>query len=132
MKAAIILMVLTCMLIWPARSGVGQATGTRAEECSIIVDALQAAQRLKPGVARSQVEEDFELDGGISFPQQATYVYKKCRYIKIELSFGAEDITRRPNASPPPATQSGRPPSYTCHIPLQNKESSIPLLAGGA
>ena len=66
----------------------------------MIVDALQAAQRLKPGLSRSQVDEDFELDGGISFPQQPTYVYKKCRYIKIDLSFGAEDITRRPNASP--------------------------------
>ena len=64
------------------------------------MDALDAATRLKPGALRSQVEENFELDGGISFPEQATYVYKKCHYIKIDLGFSAQDIARRPVPSP--------------------------------
>jgi hypothetical protein len=100
MRIAAILALLSGALIWPVPSQVGQAARMRPQGCAIILEAIDAANSLKPGVPRSEVEVKFELDGGISFPQRGTYVYRKCPYLKLDVDFAADDIMRRPTPSP--------------------------------
>src|ERR1700739_1890114 len=56
-------------------------------DCDMAIVVLNAANSLKPGMLRSDVERDFRSDGGLSFPDKATYTYSRCRYIKIDVEF---------------------------------------------
>jgi hypothetical protein len=52
-------------------------------------------RELKPGVLRSQLEKDFELDGGMQSAATSRYVLKTCHYIKIDVSFSGDGINDR-------------------------------------
>jgi hypothetical protein len=52
-----------------------------------VINALNAATRLKAGMLRSDVEKDFDLDGGMSSQDRGTYTYRRCHYIKINVEF---------------------------------------------
>jgi hypothetical protein len=53
---------------------------------------LEAASKLRVGVARADVEKDFELDGGMTFQDKATYTYRRCHYIKVDVEFQKRDV----------------------------------------
>lgn len=69
----------------------GQATAQQAticDGCTLIEEAMKAAQSLTPGTPRSKVEIDFRSDGGLQpLPGPTRYVFKKCSAIKIEIEF---------------------------------------------
>jgi hypothetical protein len=67
----------------------GQATGGGQSDtsCALVGQALTDSQQIKVGIARGEVERFFEREGGAQFPGSTKYVYKKCRYLHIDVEF---------------------------------------------
>ncbi len=49
--------------------------------------ALHAAERIKVGASRSEVERDFILDGGVTFRDESVYTFRNCPYLKLKIRF---------------------------------------------
>lgn len=52
-----------------------------------IVQGLKEIQKIKPGMVRSQLLAIFTVEGGISTRTNRTYVWRRCRYIKVDVEF---------------------------------------------
>jgi len=63
-----------------------------SECCSIVVSAIEASVRVKPGSTRWEIEKEFSHDGGVSFRQDTVYVYKLCPSIKIRVLFARDPV----------------------------------------
>jgi hypothetical protein len=87
-KLAIILLLISASVapILPAQSSTG------CSACGQIAQALEDSGRLKVGTTRQDAERYFTLDGGMNWRGQTRYVFKKCDYIKVEISF-EEDLS---------------------------------------
>lgn len=55
--------------------------------CGQVEQALEDSTRLKAGMTRRDAERYFALDGGMNFRGQTRYVYKKCDFVKVEITF---------------------------------------------
>jgi hypothetical protein len=73
------------------------AQGAQANrtECAAVEEALRASLALKPGMTRAEVERAFATDGGMNFREKSFYVFKKCRYLKIDVEFTADPKVER-------------------------------------
>lgn len=58
--------------------------------CGQIEQALEDFGHLKAGMTRRDAEQYFALDGGMNFRGQTRYAYKKCEFIKVEITFENE------------------------------------------
>jgi hypothetical protein len=67
--------------------------------CEVVRNALQDFQRVKVGMTRKDVEKYFVQDGGMNFRGRTFYVYRKCDYIKLTVSF-TPDPSVDPGFSP--------------------------------
>ncbi|MGI8670249.1 MAG: hypothetical protein ACR2J3_10460 [Aridibacter sp.] len=56
-------------------------------ECQFIEESLKEISKIKTGMTRKDLLENFNEDGGISAIRQGRFVYKKCSYIKIDITF---------------------------------------------
>lgn len=56
-------------------------------ECQFIGESHKEISKIKTGMTRKDLLEDFNEDGGISAITQGRFVYKKCSYIKIDITF---------------------------------------------
>jgi hypothetical protein len=72
-----------------------------AECCSLVVKAIEAAERVKPNMTRRDIEKEFREDGGLSFISETVYTYKSCSSIKIRVAFVIEASKRAPLAERP-------------------------------
>jgi hypothetical protein len=68
----------------------------KTSDCACVADALKDAQKLKAGSTRKEALENFMEEGGISTVTTRSYVYRKCPYIKIALTFDAVDKSKSP------------------------------------
>lgn len=64
-------------------------TDVDAEHTAWVAEALRATQALKVGMTRSDLMKVFTTEGGLSTTSQRTYVYRQCRFIKIDVKFTA-------------------------------------------
>ena len=55
--------------------------------CGEIAQALEDFLHLKAGMTRRDAERYFALDGGMNWRGQTRYVYKKCDFVKVEITF---------------------------------------------
>src|SRR5258708_38319243 len=83
MKFLALLLILSIVLFCV---GAGQPAGSDAS-CSEILNALRVVKALKPGDSRAAVERNFERDGGFQAYGQSRYVFKNCKYIKVDFGF---------------------------------------------
>jgi hypothetical protein len=73
----------------------GSAAGQQAGQQSLVdatltheIDAvIRIADALHPGMTRADVLKNFRAEGGISARQWNHYVYKRCPYIKVDVTF---------------------------------------------
>lgn len=72
-----------------------------AECCSLVLKAIEATARVKPGMTRMDVLKEFTEDGGPSFISETVYTYKSCSSIKIRVAFVIEASKRVPLAERP-------------------------------
>ena len=86
MKRLFTAVVLVCVL-----GNVGytsqRSTNIRAGSCEIVDDALSSYYKLKTGMTRRELEQNFTHDGGFSMRSEARYVYRKCHNIKVTVNF---------------------------------------------
>lgn len=75
------------VLAWPARHVPSVCAAGESKSCEMVIDAMDAASRLKIGMLRADVERDFEADGGMSVRDRGTYTYRRCHYIKLNIEF---------------------------------------------
>ena len=78
--------------VWPSRLPMC-AAGEESQGCQLVLEALHAAEKIRPGMVRADLQKDFESDGGISFPNEGRYTYRKCSLIKIDVEFDAKPVT---------------------------------------
>jgi hypothetical protein len=91
-------LLIICVVAMPALLGSGAPTAH--DQCQAIEQTLKRIEGLKPGDFRSQLEQSFELDGGLQFPTKSRYVFKTCRYIKIDVELSNEGIQTRTDFLP--------------------------------
>lgn len=78
-----------CILLGLVAVGWEQQADEASAGCRMIQEALSGSQKIKPDMARREVEQMFAPDGGLQFPNKWRYVYRKCEYIKIEVEYRA-------------------------------------------
>ncbi len=83
MKQALIMVIFVSMMGWAQQPSRQQQTNC----CDFLEKTLSISEQIKAGQTRADIEKAFELDGGISSPQRATYTFKGCRYLKLDVEF---------------------------------------------
>ena len=115
MKRMGMLVALCFVSVLPFWKTPAQALCTNEQQCEIVVQALQAATKLKPEMHRADLEQEFQPDGGItffkregadSFLEHARYVYRKCPYVKIDVDVTTSSTNDGPDHSPSDAIKS--------------------------
>jgi hypothetical protein len=89
MKKIYSLVILTLVLIGPL-SFVTILYGDEDNSNTLskgILHVIQIVNRIKPGMTRADVENEFRGDGGINSFSNQRFVYRKCSYIKIDVEF---------------------------------------------
>jgi hypothetical protein len=87
-KSALLVPIVLCALVLFGQTNKPSANPSeQCADCSLVGEALKAAEELKVGITRGQIEKVFKEDGGMQFPQTAIYTYRKCGYIKIRVDF---------------------------------------------
>lgn len=82
-----ILLMLSLLIGFAIVSGRTNAQQPGDSACDMVAHALTDSQQIKPGNVRGEVEKTFTRDGGAQFPNSTRYVYKKCRYLHIDVEF---------------------------------------------
>jgi len=83
MRSIFLLLVIGSSIL--LRPAISDASDSSCD--SQIVAAMQAAERLKPGMHRSDVLKDFVEDGGIATRSSGRFLLRNSRYIKIDVEF---------------------------------------------
>ena len=52
---------------------------------------LAGCQRIKPGMTRTALLQEFTTEGGLSTAMHRTYVYRRCPLIKVQVDFAPAD-----------------------------------------
>jgi hypothetical protein len=52
-----------------------------------ISKALRECQKIKPGMTRAELLKIFTTEGGLWTAKHRAYVYRACRYIKVDVDF---------------------------------------------
>ena len=63
----------------------------QTSDCGCAADVLADVQKLKTGGTRKDLRERFTTEGGLSTIKARTFVYRKCPYIKIDVTFDLTD-----------------------------------------
>jgi hypothetical protein len=58
--------------------------------CSVVQNALQALDRIRKGTKRSEIEEQFVIDGGLFSRERTRYSFRLCPLIKVDIAFDAD------------------------------------------
>jgi hypothetical protein len=80
-------LILVCSFASATHPASRQNPSPSVGQCAEIKQALDDSLQIKPGMARREVERQFKEEGGAQTRQQTRYIYKKCIYIQIEISF---------------------------------------------
>jgi hypothetical protein len=100
---AISVACVSILLLGVARKQHAGVAGPPPDACAILKEAIGEVGQIKPGMTRREVEEHFQLDGGLQFRNTTRYIYPKCREvnIKVEIEFNlavpADQITGSPD-----------------------------------
>ena len=55
--------------------------------CGLVRGALFDVSHLKPGMTRADIERNFITDGGAMRMTDGRYLYRRCHYIKVDVTF---------------------------------------------
>jgi hypothetical protein len=85
LRRHIAILGLSLMPLWYEASI--QSKSQESPSCATVQQALIDSGRIKPGVTRHEVEKYFMRQGGVQFPGSTYYVYRKCRYLHVDVDF---------------------------------------------
>jgi hypothetical protein len=69
--------------IWPAQ----HRSDIDLEHTKWVESVMRSIFTIKPGATRKDLLRVFTEEGGLSTRTERTYVYKRCRYIKVDVEF---------------------------------------------
>jgi hypothetical protein len=79
--------LLLCILLLLGLSFV-PCKGQSASPCEWLDSSLKEVNKIHIGSTRADLEKEFSVDGGaFSSFMERRYVYKQCRYIKLDITF---------------------------------------------
>jgi hypothetical protein len=84
--------LVTFLLLSAIAPGSKQAKADQNAEnscCDLVAQALKDYASIKEGSKRSDLERYFSQSGGLSSVNEEVYVYKKCRYIRLTVTFAS-------------------------------------------
>ena len=88
MKTLILLLALGFVTVVSAGAMFpSQETSKTDEHTEWIAKSLKEIQEVKVGMTRADLLRVFREEGGISTTSWRRYVYKECRYIKVDVEF---------------------------------------------
>ncbi|MDQ1406242.1 MAG: hypothetical protein QOG55_1871 [Acidobacteriaceae bacterium] len=67
-----------------------QSKAQESPSCATVQQALIDSGHIKPGVTRHEVEKYFMRQGGVQFPGSTHYLYRKSRYLHVDVDFTAK------------------------------------------
>jgi hypothetical protein len=74
-------------LIFCCGAAIAQQSQVDTALTRAIDTVIRIASALHPGMTRADVLKNFQTEGGISARQWNSYVYKRCPYIKVDVTF---------------------------------------------
>lgn len=83
MKLATVLLCLAVVVVAFAQT----QDDKKPPGCGLVRGALYDALYLKPGMTRADIERNFITDGGAMRMTDGRYLYRRCHYIKIDVTF---------------------------------------------
>jgi hypothetical protein len=93
-------LVMICGFVTVTQSVPRQNPNAQVDRCVEIRQALDDYLQIKVGMTRREVEKQFKEDGGMQVRGQTRYVYKKCAYVQVEISFKLADSRKTVESSP--------------------------------
>lgn len=91
MQPAAITLIVICSLLAVGEPGPRQNSVKQQDSCVVVKEALDDSLHIKVGMTRREVEKYFTPDGGLQFfsttGSTTRYVYLKCEFIKVDISF---------------------------------------------
>jgi hypothetical protein len=91
-KWILVVLILACVSV--GTNLPAQSPPASCPPCGQVVQALEDLGSLKAGMTRHDAEQYFALDGGMNFRAQTRYVYKKCEFIQVEVTFEEDPDVR--------------------------------------
>lgn len=67
--------------------------------CTVVEQALSELNHIKVGAKRKEIEKQFVIDGGVTFRNETTYIFKLCPLIKIKVTFSQNEGSSTHNSS---------------------------------
>ena len=106
MKASVFLLLVLALMLGTGRAQTERSqadaghnnaffnnTDSDEQHVQWVAESLKVMQSVKPGITRADLLRVFMTEGGISTPLHRTYVYRQCRYFKVDVDF---DLVGRP------------------------------------
>lgn len=87
MKSTVAFLIAVCVFVPGLETAPRQNSGDQMERCAEVKQAIDSSLKIKPGTTRREVAKQFQEDGGANAREQTRYTYKKCMYIRINISF---------------------------------------------
>ncbi|HEV2221749.1 MAG TPA: hypothetical protein VGR84_01975 [Candidatus Acidoferrales bacterium] len=104
MRSAIVVVTIICGLFAVTEPGLRQNSVKQQDSCAVVKEALNNSLHFKVGMTRREVEKYFSPDGGLQFfsttGSTTRYVYLKCEFIKVNVSFKSAVHGSRNSRSP--------------------------------
>jgi hypothetical protein len=86
-KISIALAITLFAFISVAQTPQKEKPGHLCDQCAFVQQALKDVAKTKAGDKRAALLKDFEMSGGMNFPLQTRYIYKKCHSIQLDVEF---------------------------------------------
>jgi hypothetical protein len=87
MKAIIVIFTMISALVMFSEAAPMQDEASANTPCGVVLQALKDMEHIEVGTTREVVEKYFKPDGGVQFPPNTRYTYRKCDYIKVKIDY---------------------------------------------
>ena len=81
-------MLAFCLLTFVSAAAISRSPSYGADEHTVwIAKSLKEIETVKVGMTRSDLLRVFQEEGGISTRTSRRYVFRECKYIKVDVEF---------------------------------------------
>ena len=87
MRSAVVILTIILGSLAVREPGPRQNSVKQQDSCTVVKEALDDSLHIKVGMTRREVEKYFSPDGGLQSFSTTRYVYLKCEFIKVNISF---------------------------------------------
>lgn len=100
MRPAVFMLTIILGLLAVREPEPRQNSVKHQDSCTVVKEALDDSLHIKVGMTRREVEKYFSPDGGLQSFSTTRYVYLKCEFINVNVSFKSAVRGSRISGSP--------------------------------